>query len=581
MSGTKILKYFTPYIWPFILMVIFIFFQSSATLTLPNYMAKIINEGIISKNTEVIFRSGLIMIFVAIVGSLAAVAVGYLSSRIGTGFARNLREAVFTKVENFSLVEFDKFLTSSLITRITNDIQQIQMVLIMLFRIALMAPLMGVLATFKAYQLVSSMTWIMAVAVIVLISIIIVLFKIVTPKFDRLQKLIDKLNLVTREILTGLRVIRAFNKEEYEEKKFNEVNEDLTRLNLFINRLMMLLQPAMMLIMNFMMITIVWFGAHQIELGNLQVGNMLAFLQYSIQAVSAFLMISIIFIAIPRASVSIGRIVEILETDVQIKDPINPVRVPRRGGKVEFKNVTFTYPGAAEPVLYNISFVAFPGQTTAFVGSTGSGKSTIINLIPRFYDATEGQVLVDEVDVRDMKQSDLRSRIGYVSQKAMLFSGTIKENIAYGNPNATQEEIFRAAATAQALEFIKELEQKFDSSVSQAGSNFSGGQKQRLAIARALAKNPELYLFDDSFSALDFKTDAALRNALKKETQGKTVIIVTQRISTVIDADKIIVIDAGRIVGEGTHKELLRTCSIYKEIAVSQLSPEELARDLK
>ena len=581
MSGTKILKYFTPYIWPFILMVIFIFFQSSATLTLPNYMAKIINEGIISKNTEVIFRSGLIMIFVAIVGSLAAVAVGYLSSRIGTGFARNLREAVFTKVENFSLVEFDKFLTSSLITRITNDVQQIQMVLIMLFRIALMAPLMGVLATFKAYQLVSSMTWIMAVAVIVLISIIIVLFKIVTPKFDRLQKLIDKLNLVTREILTGLRVIRAFNKEEYEEKKFNEVNEDLTRLNLFINRLMMLLQPAMMLIMNFMMITIVWFGAHQIELGNLQVGNMLAFLQYSIQAVSAFLMISIIFIAIPRASVSIGRIVEILETDVQIKDPINPVRVPRRGGKVEFKNVTFTYPGAAEPVLYNISFVAFPGQTTAFVGSTGSGKSTIINLIPRFYDATEGQVLVDEVDVRDMKQSDLRSRIGYVSQKAMLFSGTIKENIAYGNPNATQEEIFRAAATAQSLEFIKELEQKFDSSISQAGSNFSGGQKQRLAIARALAKNPELYLFDDSFSALDFKTDAALRNALKKETQGKTVIIVTQRISTVMDADKIIVIDAGRIVGEGTHKELLRTCSIYKEIAASQLSPEELARDLK
>jgi len=581
MSGTKILKYFTPYIWPFILMVIFIFFQSSATLTLPNYMAKIINEGIISKNTEVIFRSGLIMIFVAIVGSLAAVAVGYLSSRIGTGFARNLREAVFTKVENFSLVEFDKFLTSSLITRITNDVQQIQMVFIMLFRIALMAPLMGVLATFKAYQLVSSMTWIMAVAVIVLISIIIVLFKIVTPKFDRLQKLIDKLNLVTREILTGLRVIRAFNKEEYEEKKFNEVNEDLTRLNLFINRLMMLLQPAMMLIMNFMMIAIVWFGAHQIELGNLQVGNMLAFFQYSIQAVSAFLMISIIFIAIPRASVSIGRIFEILETDVQIKDQINPVRVPRRGGKVEFKNVTFTYPGAAEPVLYNISFVAFPGQTTAFVGSTGSGKSTIINLIPRFYDATEGQVLVDEVDVRDMKQSDLRSRIGYVSQKAMLFSGTIKENIAYGNPNATQEEIFRAAATAQALEFIKELEQKFDSSVSQAGSNFSGGQKQRLAIARALAKNPELYLFDDSFSALDFKTDAALRNALKKETQGKTVIIVTQRISTVIDADKIIVIDAGRIVGEGTHKELLRTCSIYKEIAASQLSPEELARDLK
>jgi ATP-binding cassette subfamily B protein len=328
------------------------------------------------------------------------------------------------------------------------------------------------------------------------------------------------------------------------------------------------------------MIAIVWFGAHQIELGNLQIGNMLAFLQYSMQAVSAFLMISIIFIAIPRASVSANRIAEVLETDVQIKDPVKPVKAPRKGGKVEFKNVTFAYPGAAEPVLHNISFIALPGQTTAFIGSTGSGKSTILNLIPRFYDVTEGQVLVDDVDVRDMKQHDLRARIGYVSQKAMLFSGTIKENIAYGNPNATEEEILKVAATAQALEFIKELEQKFDSSVAQAGANFSGGQKQRLAIARALAKNPELYLFDDSFSALDFKTDAALRSALRKEAKGKTVIIVTQRVGTIIDADKIIVIDAGKIVGEGTHKELLSTCKIYREIATSQLPPERLAKDL-
>ncbi|HOK35057.1 MAG TPA: ABC transporter ATP-binding protein [Candidatus Pacearchaeota archaeon] len=580
MKGTKILKYLSPYIWPLILMAVFIYFQASATLALPDFMAKIINQGILGKNTKVILQNGLIMILIAIGGGLATVGVNYLSSRIGAGFAKNLRDAVFTKVENFSLVEFNKFSTASLITRTTNDVQQIQMVLTMLFRLAIMAPLIGVLATLKAYQLAPSMTWIMGAAVVALIAIITLLFKMVIPKFAWLQKLIDKLNLVTREILTGLRVIKAFNKEKHEEEKFNKVNEDLTRLNLFVNRLLMLLQPAMMLIMNFMMIAIVWLGAHQIELGNLQVGNMLAFMQYSIQAVSAFLMISVIFIAIPRASVSVDRIEEVLETDVQIKDPIKPVKAPRRGGKVEFKNVTFAYPGAAEPVLHNISFVALPSQTTAFIGSTGSGKSTILNLIPRFYDVTEGQVLVDDVDVRDMKQKDLRARIGYVSQKAMLFSGTVKENIAYGNPNATEEEIFRAAATAQALEFIKELDQKFDSSIAQAGTNFSGGQRQRLAIARALAKNPELYLFDDSFSALDFKTDTALRKALKRETQGKTVIIVTQRIATIMDADKIIVIDSGKIVGQGTHKELLHTCEVYKEIAASQLSSEELVRDL-
>lgn len=580
MSLTKLLKYFSPYIWPLILMAIFIFCQVFATLALPDYMAKIINQGIIGQNTRVIFHNGLIMILITIGGGLATVAVGYLASKVGTGFARNLRSAVFTKIESFSLVEFNKFSTSSLITRTTNDIQQVQMVSIIIFRIALMAPFMGIIATIKAYQLAPSMTWIMAVAVVALISIVAVLFRIVTPKFNILQKLVDKLNLVTREILTGLRVIKAFNKEKYEEEKFNNVNQELTRLNLFVNRLMMILQPVMMLIMNFMIIAIVWFGAHQIALGNLQIGNMLAFLQYSMQAVSAFLMISIIFIAIPRASVSAERIAEVFETDISIKDPRNPVKAPRRGGRVEFKNVTFIYPGAAEPVLHNVSFVALPGQTTAFIGSTGSGKSTILNLIPRFYDVTEGQILVDDVDIRDMRLQDLRARIGYVSQKAILFSGTIKENIAYGNPDATQEEIFRAAATAQALEFIKELDQKFDGSIAQAGSNFSGGQKQRLAIARALAKNPELYLFDDSFSALDFKTDAALRSALKRETQGKTVLIVTQRIGTIMDADRIIVIEAGKIVGEGIHKELLKTCEVYREIAASQLSPEEITRYL-
>jgi len=575
---TKLLKYLKPYIWPLLALVALTYGQASATLALPDYMAKIINQGIMGQNVGMIFHSGLTMILITIAGGLAMLGASYLSSRIGTGFARDLRNMVFAKIENFSLVEFNKFSTASLITRSTNDIQQIQQVTIMLCRIALLAPLMGILSTFKAYRLAPSMSWIMAVAVLALIAIVLVLFYIVMPQFTKLQKLVDKLNSVTREILTGLRVIRAFGKEEYEAQKFNKVNQDLTRIHLLVNRLMVVLQPAMMLIMNFMMIAIVWFSAHHIEAGNLQVGNMLAFLQYSMQAVSAFLVISIIFMNLPRAAVSAKRITEVLETESQIQDPVNPVKAPRRGGKVEFRNVTFTYPGAAEPVLHNISFIALPGETTAFVGSTGSGKSTIINLIPRFYDATNGQVLVDDIDVRAMKQKNLRERIGYVSQKAMLFSGTIKDNIIYGNPRASQEEILQAAATAQALEFIKELEQTFDSSIAQAGSNFSGGQKQRLAIARALAKNPELYLFDDSFSALDFKTDTALRHALKTEAKGKTVIIVTQRIATIMNADKIIVIDKGEIVGQGTHKSLLRTCKTYREIAASQLAPEELAR---
>lgn len=575
---TKLLKYLKPYIWPLLALVALTYGQASATLALPDYMAKIINQGIMGQNVGMIFHSGLTMILITIAGGLAMLGASYLSSRIGTGFARDLRNMVFAKIENFSLVEFNKFSTASLITRSTNDIQQIQQVTIMLCRIALLAPLMGILSTFKAYRLAPSMSWIMAVAVLALIAIVLVLFYIVMPQFTKLQKLVDKLNSVTREILTGLRIIRAFGKEEYEAQKFNKVNQDLTRIHLLVNRLMVVLQPAMMLIMNFMMIAIVWFSAHHIEAGNLQVGNMLAFLQYSMQAVSAFLVISIIFMNLPRAAVSAKRITEVLETESQIQDPVNPVKAPRRGGKVEFRNVTFTYPGAAESVLHNISFIALPGETTAFVGSTGSGKSTIINLIPRFYDATNGQVLVDDIDVRAMKQKDLRERIGYVSQKAMLFSGTIKDNIIYGNPRASQEEILQAAATAQALEFIKELEQTFDSSIAQAGSNFSGGQKQRLAIARALAKNPELYLFDDSFSALDFKTDTALRHALKTEAKGKTVIIVTQRIATIMNADKIIVIDKGEIVGQGTHKSLLRTCKTYREIAASQLAPEELAR---
>jgi ATP-binding cassette subfamily B protein len=578
MSIIKILKYFFPYIRLLILMAILIFCQAYVTLALPDYMAKIINQGIIGQDSQIIFHNGGLMMLLTIGGGLATIGVNYLVSRIGAGFARDLRNEVFTKVENFSLVEINKFSIASLITRTTNDIQQIQMVCMMLFRIVLMAPLISVLAIIKAYQLAPSMTWIIGVAVAALMFIVLLLFKLVVPKFNQLQKLVDKLNLVTREILTGLKVIKSFNKEKYEEEKFNKVNQDLTKLYLFVNRLAAVIQPVMTLIMGFMMIAIVWFGARQIALSKFQIGSLMAFLQYAIQAVTSFLMISVVFIAIPRASVSAGRIIEVLETDIKIKDPIKPVNVPKLGGKVEFKNVTFIYPDALEPVLHNISFVALPGQTTAIIGSTGSGKSTILNLILRFYDVTEGQVLVDDVDVRLMRQKDLRARIGYVSQKAILFPGTIEENITYGNSEATQEEIFRAATTAQALEFINELEQKFKSSVSQAGSNFSGGQKQRLAIARALAKNPELYLFDDSFSALDFKTDAALRNALRHEAKGKTVIMVTQRIGPIMDADKIIVVESGQIVGEGTHQELLKTCKVYQEIAASQLSPEELTR---
>jgi ATP-binding cassette subfamily B protein len=448
----------------------------------------------------------------------------------------------------------------------------------MVLRLALMAPFMGVIAIIKAYGLAPSMTWIMVVAVITLIVIIAIIFSIALPRFSRLQKLVDRLNLVTREILTGLRVIRAFGREQHEENKFKQANKDLTDVNLFVNRLMAILQPSMMLIMNFTMIAIVWIGAHQIDAGNLLIGNMLAFMQYAMQAIFAFLMISIIFIMVPRASVSARRIAEVLETKPTITDPEHPLTTTQHNGQVEFKNISFNYAGAEEPVLHNISFVAVPGQTTAIVGSTGSGKSTLLNLIPRFYDVTNGEILVDGIDIRKMKQEDLRSRIGYISQKAMLFSGTVKDNIIYGTPGAGEDEIQHAADIAQASEFINGLEKKLEDPIAQAGRNVSGGQRQRLAIARALAKKPDIYLFDDSFSALDFKTDALLRQALKNETKGKTVIIVAQRISTIMNAEKILVLDNGKIVGEGTHAELLGSSAVYREIASSQLSEKELAQ---
>jgi ATP-binding cassette subfamily B protein len=557
---------------------VLVFAQVMADLQLPDYMAKIVNHGIVGENTSLILTTGFWMLLISLLGAACSIGVGFLAARIATGFSMNLREKVFSRVESFSLTEFDKFSTASLITRSTNDIQQIQMVLIMLFRMVLAAPIMGIGAIFKAYGMAPSMTWIIALSVTIIIGMMVLLFSIAMPKFKLLQKLVDKLNLVTRENLTGLRVIRAFNTEEHEQEKFERANTELTRINLFVNRLMVVMQPMMMLLLNFTSIGIVWIGSHMIGTGNLLIGDMIAFMQYAMQVIWSFLMISLIFIMVPRASVSGQRVAEVIETEPAINDPYNPVAFAEdKKGVVEFNNVTFSYPGADSPVLQNISFTAYPGETTAFIGSTGSGKSTLVNLIPRFYDVTAGQVLVDGVDIREVKQERLREKIGYVPQKGVLFSGTISSNISYGSPEALDEEVRKASNTAQADEFIEQLEEHFETPISQGGINVSGGQKQRLSIARALIIKPDIYIFDDSFSALDFKTDAALREALSAETQNSTVLIVAQRISTIMNADKIIVLDEGKVVGIGRHKELLKDCSVYEEIASSQLSEEELA----
>lgn len=572
----KLIKYLKPYILPIIGLFVLVYISVMATLELPDYMAKIVNDGIVAQNNGVIIHTGLLMLLVSLIGAIATIGVGFLASRVGTGFARNVRQKVFSKVESFSLTEFNKFSTASLITRSTNDIQQIQMVLILILRMVLQAPVMGIGAIIKAYHTAPSMSWIIVLAVTVMMGIIIVLFAIAVPKFKLLQKLVDKLNLVTRENLTGLRVIRAFNNEKIEEERFEKANLDLTNANLFVNRLMVIMQPVMMLIFNFVALSVVWVGAHLIGNGNLLVGDMIAFMQYAMQVIMAFLMVSIVFIMLPRASVSAGRIKEVLETEPIIKDSLNPQKPVELTGLVEFKNVTFSYPSADTPVLSNINFVAKPGETTAFIGSTGSGKSTLINLIPRFYDATKGKILVDGVDVRNYRLEDLYAKIGYVPQKAVLFSGTVRENIKYGAPNTSESEVKKAAKISQAEDFIKELKNNFSHPVAQGGANVSGGQKQRLSIARAIALKPEIYIFDDSFSALDYKTDATLRQALSSETKQKTVLIVAQRISTILNADKIIVLDEGKIVCEGTHEELMKNCKVYKEIAYSQLSEDEL-----
>ena len=523
-----------------------------------------------------IIKMGLLMLLLTLVSAISTILVAFFAARVAAGVARDLRKDVFSKVESFSIEEFDKFSTASLITRTTNDIMQIQMLLVIGIRMIFFAPVMGFGGVIKALSKSVSMSWIIALAVIVLLGLIMILYAIAMPKFMIMQKLIDKLNLVARENLSGIMVVRAFNAQKFEEQRFDEANRDLTKVGLFVNRAMAVLFPSMLFIMNGTTLLIVWVGAHYIENSSMQVGDMLAFMQYAIQIIFSFLMLSMLFILVPRAAVSAGRIEEVLSTEPSIKNPEKPEKFREdMKGMVEFKNVFFKYPGAEEYVLENINFKVMPGQTVGIIGRTGSGKSTLVNLIMRFYDVTEGQVLVNGVDVRSVRVEDLRERIGYVPQKSWLFSGTIKSNLKIGNDFATDEDLRQAAEIAQALEFIEEKPQKFDTEIAQGGTNVSGGQKQRLSIARALVKNPDIYIFDESFSALDFRTELKLRRALKEKLKDKTVIIVSQRIATLIHADQIMVLEDGKIAGIGKHEELLKTCETYREIALSQL-PEEV-----
>ena len=549
--------------------------QASVGAVKAEYEALGVDTGKIQSNY--ILRTGALMLLITLLSAACTIMVGFLAAKVAAGSARDIRKALFSKVEHFSNLEFDQFSTASLITRTTNDITQVQMVLVMMIRMVFYAPILGTGGVIRALDKSASMSWIIALAVIVLLGFILVVFSIAVPKFKRIQKLIDRLNLVTRENLSGLMVIRAFISQDFEEERFDRSNIELTKNTLFVNRLMSVMMPAMMLIMNGVMLLIVWVGAHQIAESGMQVGDMMAFMQYAMQIIFSFLMLSIMFIMIPRASVSANRIAEVLAVKPQINDPEKPEPLdPRKEGQVEFRNVSFRFPGAEEDMLKDISFHALPGQTTAIIGPTGSGKSTLVNLIPRFYDVTQGQVIVDGVDVRNATQHELRSRIGYVPQKGILFSGTIESNLKYADENASMEEVENAAQIAQAMEFIDEKPERFAEHISQGGSNVSGGQKQRLSIARALLKKPPIYIFDDSFSALDYKTDVALRRKLREQTGSSTVLIVGQRVATIKNADQILVLDEGRIVGAGKHKTLMETCSTYREIAFSQLSKEEL-----
>ncbi|MHB1420927.1 MAG: ABC transporter ATP-binding protein [Bacillota bacterium] len=573
----KLSRFLRPFAYAVAGVMVLLLIQALADLYLPTLMAEIVDTGIIKGDTHFIYRIGGLMLLVTGGSGICSIVASYLSSRIASGFGRDLRNKVFTRVESYSLGEFDNIGTATLITRTTNDITQIQMVTLMIFRMMVTAPIMAVGGIIMAVSKDAHLSLIFLVVVPVLIAVISLIALKGIPLFQVIQVKLDKINLVVRENLTGMRVIRAFNRIDYEKEKFQEANSDLTSTSIKVNQIIALMMPAMMLVMNFTSIAIVWFGGVRISSGHMQVGDMMAFLQYAMQIMFSMIMLSLMFVMIPRAEASAKRVNEVLEIVPAINDPVKETSIEGQHGCIEFRDVTFSYPGAEQPVLSNISFRAHPGQVTAIIGGTGSGKSTLVGLIPRFYDVDSGEVLIDGVDVREMTQEKLRAKIGFVPQQAVLFTGTIAENIRYGKETATDAEITRAAEVAQATEFITGMHEGYNSVISQGGKNVSGGQKQRLSIARALVRKPEVYVFDDSFSALDFKTDARLRLALKKETTDAAVLIVAQRASTVLDADQIIVLDDGEIAGIGTHKELINTCAVYREIVSSQLTEEELA----
>jgi ATP-binding cassette, subfamily B, multidrug efflux pump len=574
----KVFSYLKFYWWQIPLIFVLVFSQTLLELELPDYMSRIINEGILSKDIPLIMQIGTQMLLIALAVTVLAISVSFISARIGASLSNRIRKDLFVKIENFSLIEFEKFTTASLITRNTNDVQQVQMIITMMLRMMIAAPLYAIIGFSKAYALNASMSWIFAVVIPLLVFMIVTLFSLVTPRYRLVQTLIDKLNLAARENLTGIRVIRAFNAQPTQEEKFHDISEQVRVNSTILQQIMSFMFPGIMLIMSLSTILIVWVGADRINAGTLNVGDMLAFIQYATSMLFSFVMLSMAFIMYPRAAVSGKRIAEVLAIEPQINDPEYPkTNDCSLCGEITFENVYFRYPDAQEDVLRNVSFTAKAGTTTAFIGSTGSGKSTIVNLIPRFYDVTAGSIKIDGIDIRDYKQTTLRDKIGYIPQKGVLFSGSIDSNVRYGTVNAKDEDIVEALEIAQASEIVAEKAEGLEYLIAQGATNVSGGQKQRLSIARALAKKPEIYIFDDSFSALDYKTDALLRKALKDKLADATVLIVGQRVSTIRHADQIIVLENGAIVGSGTHHQLLEQCPVYLEIAASQLSKEELA----